>query len=171
VQPVVDPVVQLIAGLNPAWLVIVPLPLPAGVTVSVYVALLNVAVTLSAALIVTVHVPVPLHAAFPLHPANVLPLPAVAVSVTTVPLTKFAEHVLGHAMPEGLLVTEPVPVPASVTLNAKLVVVVNVAVTLSAALIVTVHVPVPLHAAFPLHPANVLPLFGVAVSVTTVPLA
>jgi hypothetical protein len=46
VQPLLDPVVQLIAGLNPDWLVTVPLPVPASVTVNVYVALLNVAVTL-----------------------------------------------------------------------------------------------------------------------------
>ena len=46
-------------------------------------------------------------------------------------------------------------------------IVLNVAVTLRAALIVTWHVPVPLHA--PLHPANIDPLAGVAVSVTTVP--
>ena len=42
--------------------------------------------------------------------------------------------------------------------------------TLCAALIVNVQVPVPLQAALPLQPVNVLPLFGVAVSVTTVPL-
>jgi len=43
---------------------------------------LNVAVTVFAALIVTVHEPVPLHA--PLQPANVEPLPAVRFSVTVV---------------------------------------------------------------------------------------
>jgi hypothetical protein len=44
---------------------------------------LNVAVTVSAAFIVTWQVPVPLHA--PLHPANVDPSEGVAASVTTDP--------------------------------------------------------------------------------------
>jgi hypothetical protein len=47
---------------------------------------------------------------------------------------------------------------------------VNVAVTAVAAVIVTVQVPVPVHPP-PLHPVNTDPAFGVAVSVTTVPLA
>jgi len=64
-------------------LVTVPVPVPASVTVSVKlpVVLLNVAVTASAALIVTTQVPVPLQPA-PFHPANVDPVPVVAVSVT-----------------------------------------------------------------------------------------
>ena len=44
----------------------------------------------------------------------------------------------------------------------------NVAVTFAAAFMVTVHVDVPEQA--PLHPPNVDPAAGVAVSVTTVPL-
>jgi hypothetical protein len=44
----------------------------------------NVAVTVVAALTVTVHLPAPLHP--PLHPMNVEPVAAVAVSVTAVPL-------------------------------------------------------------------------------------
>jgi hypothetical protein len=43
----------------------------------------------------------------------------------------------------------------------------NAAVTVWLELIVRVHLPVPEQA--PDHPANVDPLFGVAVSVTTVP--
>jgi hypothetical protein len=81
--------------------------------------LLNVAVTVSAALIVTEHPPVPVHPA-PLQPANVDPLAAVAVSATTWPLVKLAEHVVGQLIPAGLLVTVPVPVPASFTLKVKL---------------------------------------------------
>jgi hypothetical protein len=43
----------------------------------------------------------------------------VAVSTTWVPLSKFAEHVVGQLIPVGLLVTVPVPVPAaSVTVRA-----------------------------------------------------
>jgi hypothetical protein len=152
-------------------LVTVPVPVPAFVTVNANCDVLNVAVTLCAALIVIAQVPVPLHAALPLHPVNVLPLFGVAVSVTTVALAKFAEHVLGHVMPAGELVTVPVPVPASVTVNANVVVVLNVAVTLSAALIVIVHVPVPLQAALPVQPANVEPVPAAAVNITGVPLA
>ncbi len=65
-----------------------PVPVPFLVTFSVqYVpppVVLNVAVTVLAASIVTVHVPVPEHPP-PLHPANV-EAPGVAVSVTDVPL-------------------------------------------------------------------------------------
>ena len=45
---------------------------------------LNVAVTLRAAVIDVTHVPVPVQ--MPLHPVNVEPLAAAAVSVTDVPL-------------------------------------------------------------------------------------
>ena len=64
----------------------VPAPVPSLATVSAKLAvvLLNVAVTLRAAVIDTVQVPVPVHA--PLQPANVEPLAAAAVSVTDVPL-------------------------------------------------------------------------------------
>jgi hypothetical protein len=56
-----------------------------GGIVSVCVTALNVAVTVAAALIVTVQVPVPLHPP-PLHPANVDPDAAAAVSTTEVPV-------------------------------------------------------------------------------------
>ena len=84
--------------------------------------LLNVAVTVTAALTVTVHVPVPGHPATPLQPAKVDPFAGVAVSVTTWPLAKLAEHVAagGQTIPAGLLVTVPVPVPASFTAKVKL---------------------------------------------------
>ena len=130
--------------------------------------MLNVAVTSCAAFIVTVQLPVPLHPP-PLHPANVDPLFAVALRFTCVPPEYDALHCEGHAIPEGVLVTLPVPFPAVVTVNVY-VVSVNVAVTDCAAFIVIVHTPVPLHAALPLHPANVLPVVGVAVSTTCVPL-
>ena len=63
-----------------------PVPVPASVTVKANCAGvgLNVAVTDFAALIVTEQLPVPVQA--PLHPANVEPVPAAAVSVTGVPL-------------------------------------------------------------------------------------
>ena len=71
-------------------------------------------------------------------------------------------------MRDGEEVTVPVPVPAFVTLRAKVVTLLKVAVTDRAAVIDTVQVPVPVHA--PLQPANVEPLATAAVSVTVVPL-
>ena len=77
------------------------------------------AVTVSAAFIVTAHGLIPEHPA-PLHPTNALPLAGVAVSVTTVPLAKLAAQ-LGpvpvQLIPLGTLVTVPVPVPGSVTVS------------------------------------------------------
>jgi len=77
---------------------------------------LKVAVTALAAVMVTLQVPVPEQA--PLQPAKVEPAAAVAVRVTGVPLAKLALQVLGQLMPLGLLLTEPDPVPVSVTLSA-----------------------------------------------------
>lgn len=105
-----------------------PAPVPASVTVNPkVVAVLNVAVTLSAALIVTTQLPVPVQA--PLQPAKVLPLLGVSLKVTLAPFVKFAVQMLGHVMPAGELDTVPPPLPASVTDSAKLDVELNVAVT------------------------------------------
>jgi len=149
--------------------VTVPAPAPAFVTLSAKVAVevLNVAVTLRAAVIDVVQVPVPVHA--PLQPANVEPLAATAVRVTEVPEAKFAVQVVPQLMPAGDDVTVPAPVPAFVTASEKVVAPLKVAVTARAAVIDVVQVPVPVHA--PLHPANVEPLVATAVSVTDVPLA
>jgi hypothetical protein len=65
--------------------VTVPLPVPLLFTVRVKVMALKVAVTVVAALIDTVQVPVPVHPP-PLHPANVEPEAAAAVSTTDAPL-------------------------------------------------------------------------------------
>jgi hypothetical protein len=67
----------------PPGVVVVVVVYP-GPVVSVNVDVLNVAVTDSAAFIVTAHVPVPVQA--PLHPVNAEPDAGVAVNVTTVPL-------------------------------------------------------------------------------------
>jgi hypothetical protein len=149
--------------------VTVPAPVPAFVTLSANVAavVLKVAVTLRAAVIDVVQVPVPVHA--PLQPANVDPLAAAAVSVTDVPLAKFALHVVPQLTPAGDEVTVPAPVPAFVTLNANVDAALNVAVTARAAVMDTVQAPVPVHA--PLQPVNVEPLAAAAESVTDVPLA
>jgi hypothetical protein len=52
-----------------------------------------------------------------LKPINVESPVGVAVSTTGFPLSKFAEHVVGQLIPVGLLVTVPVPVPASITVS------------------------------------------------------
>src|ERR1700683_1087453 len=78
---------------------------------------LNVAVTACAALIVTVHVPVPVQ--FPLHPVNVDPPVAAAVSTTCVPTAKLSVQAVGHVIPAGTLVTLPVPVPAMLTVRSS----------------------------------------------------
>jgi hypothetical protein len=78
---------QVVGQLIPVGLLVtVPVPVPASVTVSANCTgvVLNVAVTDFAALIVIEQLPVPVQA--PLHPANVEPVPAEAVSVTGVPL-------------------------------------------------------------------------------------
>lgn len=80
---------------------------------------LNVAVTASAAFMVTAQLPVPVHA--PLQPPNVEPTPAVCARVTSVPLAKLAAHVPGQVTPAGVLVTVPLPDPAFVTVRVKFV--------------------------------------------------
>lgn len=70
-------------------------------------------------------------------------------------------------MPAGVLVMVPAPVPVTVTVSVADVGLLKVAVTEEFALRVRTHEPVPLHA--PDQPAKVIPVVGVAVSVTTVP--
>ena len=137
---------------------------PEGTEIITELLVLKVAVTASAAVIATTHAPVPEHA--PLHPANAEPVDAACVSVTCVPLAKFAEHALGQLIPAGELVTIPCPLPASATVSAKLPVPPpKFAITVVAAVIVKVQVLVPSHAVPP-HPVNVDPDAGVAVKVT-----
>jgi hypothetical protein len=92
-------------------LVTLPLPVPVNETLSTgeAAAVLNVAVTDVFADSEMSQEPVPVQA--PDHPANVDPEAAVAVSVTDVPLLKFAVQVAPQLIPEGLLVTVPEPVP------------------------------------------------------------
>jgi len=99
-------------------LVTVPVPAPAVVTVSAKVWIAKVAVTEVAALIVMVQVPVPEQPP-PLQPLKVEPAAGVAVKVTAVPVVKEVEHVAPQEIPEGALVTVPVPLPALVTVRAK----------------------------------------------------
>src|SRR5438094_943514 len=149
-------------------LVTVPLPVPALLTVSAKLGTLKVAVTVVPAETATTHVPVPEHPP-PLQPVKVEPAAGAAVSVTAVPLVKLAEQVTPQVIPAGVLVTVPMPVPALQTVRTK-VCDAKVAVTVVAAETVTTHVPVPEQPP-PLQPLKVEPAAGVAVSVTTVPLA
>lgn len=124
---------------------------------------MKLADTLAFAFIVSEHVPVPLQ--LPDQPENVYPEVGVAESTTELPAANVAEHVVPHEIPAGLLVTVPFD---DDTESEKLVAVdVNIAPTLFAAFIVRLHAPVPLHA--PVHPPNVEPVAGVAVSETVVP--
>ena len=100
-------------------LVMVPLPVPDFVRLSVKDDCTNVAVTDWAALIVTVQVPVPVHPP-PLQPENVEPAAGEALSVTAVPVVNEAEQVVPHEIPAGLLVTVPVPAPAFETVKVEL---------------------------------------------------
>jgi hypothetical protein len=60
---------------------------------------------------VSVHPPAPEHPA-PLQPVKVDPAAGAAAKVTTVPEPRVAEHVPGHEIPAGELLTVPDPVPA-----------------------------------------------------------
>ena len=93
----------------------------------------KLAVALVVAVSVSEHVDVPEQA--PDHPAKADPEAAVAVSVTDVPLGKLAAHVEPQLIPDGLLVTVPVPVPESFTVSwtGGTVDVLKVAVTEAAA--------------------------------------
>jgi hypothetical protein len=101
-------------------LVMVPVPAPVLLSVSVNDCSAKAAVTLWAALMVTVQVPVPVQPP-PVQPEKVEPAAGAAVSVTAVPLANEAEHVAPHEMPAGLLVTVPLPVPDLATVNVEVV--------------------------------------------------
>ena len=64
----------------------------------------------------TVQLPDPWHA--PDQPTKILPVAAVARSVTDAPLLKLAVQVPGQLMPLGLLVMVPEPPPAELTCRA-----------------------------------------------------
>src|SRR5438034_110679 len=148
--------------------VMVPVPVPDLLTVSMKDCCAKVAVTDVAAFTVTMQVLVPEQPP-PLQPVKVELASGVAVKVTAVPLANGAEHVAPQAMPAGLLVTVPAPAPALVSVRVKDCTA-NVAVTEVAAFTVTMQVPVPEQPP-PLQPVKVELASGVAVKVTAVPLA
>src|SRR5207245_4003234 len=139
--PLVKFVVQFVPHAMPAGvLVTVPPPLPPFVTVSAKVGTSKVAVTAVGAEIVTVQAAVPEQPP-PLQPAKVEPAAGVAVSVTAVPLVKLAEQVTPQLIPTGALVTVPLPVPALLTVSARLGAL-TAAVTVVSPHAVPTHVPV-----------------------------
>ena len=99
-------------------LLMVPDPAPALLTVSEKLGRAKNAVTVWAALIVTVQVPVPEQPP-PLQPVKLDPVAGVAVNVTAAPPGKAAEQVAPHAIPAGVLVTVPLPAPAVPTVSEK----------------------------------------------------
>src|SRR5580704_2469758 len=90
---------------------LVTVPLPVTFTDNV-TSCTNVAVTASAAFIVTTQLPVPLQA--PLQPVKLQPVAGDWVTVTCVPPVKTWLHVDGQLMPAGLLATVPLPVTLTV---------------------------------------------------------
>jgi hypothetical protein len=75
----------------------------------------NDALTDWVAFMVTEQLPAPLHA--PPQPVKLEVGDAVGVRFTTVPPPNLAVQVAGQLMPDGLVVTVPVPVPPSVTVR------------------------------------------------------
>jgi hypothetical protein len=151
-----------------------PPPAPVRLTDKAYLAAgVKVAVTGTAAVpIVNVHVPVPEQPP-PLQPANTDPgTDGVAVSVTDVPvLIRVLVQTPGQLMAPVVLVTEPVPVPSSVTVTGNDAGMKS-ALADCAWLIVTVQTApaVPLQA--PVQPLNTEALdAGAAVKVTVVSLS
>jgi len=140
----------------------VPLPFPDLATVNAYWFRVKVAVTDSAAVMVTVQAPVPVQA--PLQPIKVEPVAAAAVKVTEVPSHMVSEQ----SEPQSIPVpdTVPVPVPDLVTVRSCFCRAKS-AVTDFAASMVTVQAPVPVQA--PPQPPKVEPVAAAAVKVTKVP--
>ena len=104
----------------------------------------------------------------PVHFSNNIPLFAVAVRLTTVFSSKSAARVEPE-IPAGLLLTEPVPAPAFVTVSVNLGIGTKVAVTFLAAVIDIVQVVavVAPHTS-PDQPVNFIPASGISVKVTSV---
>jgi len=102
----------------------------------------------------------------PVHPANDELAAAVAVRVTRALGSKLALQVCPQLMPEGMLVTLPVPVPPRATVRTGEVL--KLAMTDVFCIKVTLHAPVPLQA--PDQPAKKEFAVGDAVSATWLPL-
>src|SRR5947209_11263205 len=147
-------------------LVTVPVPVPVRLTLRTLCVEAKFAVTARSAPIATLQV-CPEVESQPTQPVKAELAPAVGVRVTRVPLVYVAVQVGPQLMPDGELVTVPVPVPVRLTVRV-LCVEAKVAVTLRAALIVTVQGPVPVQS--PLQPVKAELTPAVGVRVTGVPL-
>src|SRR5829696_1082974 len=127
--------VSAVLGSEPGVRVGVRLGSTAGNGVGIAACRPNVAVTSRTRSIATSHAPVPEQPS-PSQPANVDPDAGVAVSVTSVPCGKPAEHSGPQLMPDGSLVTVPLPPPDLTTVRVRVVgvgdVFVNSATTLRA---------------------------------------
>jgi hypothetical protein len=168
--PVVNGALQIAPQSMPdGLLVTVPVPVPDLFTVTVAVgARLKVATTVLLVSMTVVQGPVPVHPP-PLQPAKFEPANAVAVSVTEVPVENCALQVAPQSMPDGLLVTVPVPVPGLFTVSvAGVATRLKVATTVLLVSMTVVQGPVPVHPP-PLQPAKFEPANAAAVSVTEVP--
>jgi len=102
----------------------------------------------------------------PDHPVKFEFAPGASVNVTWVPGLKAAAQVDPQLIPEGVLVTVPVPAPVRVTLNRGKTLKVATADVFCCTVITQV-AATPLHA--PPHPVKVEFVLAVAVSVTWVP--
>src|SRR5262245_41497415 len=134
-----------------------------GLSVKVTVETPNIAVTVCAALIVTVQAPLPVQA--PVQLVKAEPAVGVAVKVTMVLLLNENEQDEPQLMPAGVLVTLPAPPPTLFTVRTK-VGTVKLAVTVVAAFIDTTQDPAPLQA--PLQPVKTEPVAAVGLRVTLV---
>src|SRR5260370_3065392 len=94
---------------------LITVPLPLTVTESVSGIAVNVALTLIGLFIVSVQVPVPEQG--PDQPEKLYPVEAEAVRVTVVPNVNPTEQVPGQEMPEGELVTLPLPLTLTVSVS------------------------------------------------------
>ncbi|MGA8492268.1 MAG: hypothetical protein WB711_17715 [Terriglobales bacterium] len=142
----------------------VPVPVPASATAKTG-RLLKVAVTAALLTNASLQTPMPLQA--PDHPAKKEFAMGEAVSVNCVPSAKVALQVCPQLIPDGLLVTLPLPVPPSVT--AKTGRSPKAAVTAALLTNASLQTPTPLQA--PDHPVKKELAIGEAVSVNCVPLA
>ena len=120
-----------------------PVPFPPRATVKVGLTwtTVKVAVTDSLAFNVTTQAELLLQLA-PVHPVKDEPAAAVAVRVTEVPGAKFVLQIWPQLMPDGALVTVPLPLTVTVSVGEEL----KLAITEVFCVSVTLQAPVPLQA-------------------------